>query len=387
MSDTPPLNPEDPIDAEFEPATPKPRTRSENALGWPALVSLGLAGASFLLAFLALGWIPGMGASSDQSETRIAALEASLEKAEASRSELLSRIETMQTVNQQNRTSNRRLEDQFTDFSERLEQSEITVDAVAAAIKAVEAAQANMVTATDETGAPVVAEINPLILSRLEALETTLEGFDPEAETNRADPELLVELAALRADLKALQEAEATRDAAASEVEQQSAGSSAEAALALSAIEAAARRGRPFLTAYQQLLTALPENAAVEALAPLSISGAPTMADLRVRFAPLKRAALDEDARTAGGGAGLMRSIFGDGIKVRREGAENVVDQLDEAEAALAENNLTRAISLVKSLPEPVQTVFTDWLSSAVQRESLETALEALRLTMIAEDR
>jgi len=226
------------------------------------------------------------------------------------------------------------------------------------------------------------------VLTRLEAIEAALAERAAAEEAAEADPveapDLTEEIAALRAELEAIK---AVQDAAPLTVEAEDGTDAAAAALALSAIESAARRGRPFLSAHQQLQAALPGISAVDTLGPLSISGAPTLSDLRVRFTPLKREALDTEAREVGEGSSWMRSIFGDGVKVRRSGEQNAVDVLDDAEAALAEGDLSRAIRNVERLSEPVQGVFTDWLDSARKRESLEAALESLRLTMIAENR
>jgi len=246
--------------------------------------------------------------------------------------------------------------------------------------------QDGFTSSTGENGDPVIAEVNPIILSRLEAVETAVARLVEASSAQAPDQDpapVTDDVIALRADIEALREyildAEQAETAPSTDTQA--------AALAISAIEAAARRGRPFLSAYQDLLDAMPDNTAAQSLAPLAVSGAPTMAELRVQFAPIRRRALDADAEAAGNGSGLLRSLFGDGVKVRRDGEMNAGDVLDDAEAALAENDLARAIRLIEGLSEPVQTVFTDWLDSARRRESLETALEALRLSMIAKDR
>ncbi len=388
MSDTPILDPEAPIDAEFEPADPKPKKRSQwRTPGWPVIFGLaGMTGLSLILSAGAMGLIPGL------SGQRVAALQKQvtaqtdqMNTADIERSELSSQVETLSTVSQQIRTSDRRFGDRLTEQDARLTAFEDRLSALETQAAALQDAHDTLTTSVDGSGDPVVAAVNPLILNRLDTLEAALGSFEtpPEEVDTEPAPELLTEINALRAELEDLKQALETADTAAAEDSQDT----TDAALAVSAIEAAARRGRPFLAAYQKLLTALPSDPAIEALAPLAVSGAPTMADLRVRFAPLRRQALDSDAKESGSGTGWLRSVFGDGVKVRREGEVNAVDVLDDAEAALAENDLARAIRAVESLSEGVQIVFTDWLDSARQRESLETSLEALRLTMIAKDR
>ena len=82
-----------------------------------------------------------------------------------------------------------------------------------------------------------------------------------------------------------------------------------------------------------------------------------------------------------------MRSLFGDGIQVRQAGEETPGDQLGRAETMLERGELSDSIEQIRATDENVQAVFTDWLNNAEDRLLLEQTLEALRLTMIAEDR
>ena len=82
-----------------------------------------------------------------------------------------------------------------------------------------------------------------------------------------------------------------------------------------------------------------------------------------------------------------MRGLFGDGIQVRQSGEVTTGDQLDAAAAALQVGDLGNAIQSVRALEANLQPVFTDWLDNADNRLLLEETLEALRLTMIAEER
>ena len=62
-------------------------------------------------------------------------------------------------------------------------------------------------------------------------------------------------------------------------------------------------------------------------------------------------------------------------------------DQLNAAADALQAGDLSNAIQSVRVLDADLQPVFTDWLDNAEDRLLLEETLEALRLTMIAEER
>jgi len=160
-----------------------------------------------------------------------------------------------------------------------------------------------------------------------------------------------------------------------------------EAALALSAIEAAARRGRPFLSAQQKLATALPGNEAVTRLAPLASQAVPTLSDLRASFPALVQTALDNSARAEGGSSSWIRGVFGDGIQVRKQGEVTSSDHLDRARTALDAGELAESIEHIRAADSEIQPVFTDWMDNAENRHMLEQTLEALRLTMIAEER
>jgi hypothetical protein len=53
----------------------------------------------------------------------------------------------------------------------------------------------------------------------------------------------------------------------------------------------------------------------------------------------------------------------------------------------LEAGDLPGAIALIDTLDPDLQAVFTDWRNNADDRHMLEQSLEALRLTMIAEER
>ncbi|MEO1553082.1 MAG: hypothetical protein AAFR82_04045, partial [Pseudomonadota bacterium] len=160
-----------------------------------------------------------------------------------------------------------------------------------------------------------------------------------------------------------------------------------EAALALSAIEAAARRGRPFLSAQQKLSAAMPSNDAAARLSAIAPKAVPTLSALRNAYPPLVDQALDAAAAAEGGGSSWMRSLFGDGIQVRRAGETTSIDHLSRAQAALDQGELSDSIEHIRAADLDVQAVFTDWLNNAEDRLLLEQTLEALRLAMIAEER
>lgn len=373
MTDTGlPSDTEAPIDAEFEPAQPVSTAQKlRMGPGWRAfglvcllfLVSAGLILANY-------GLIPGLKPRGSETE----ALQARIVKAEADLQARTQSLESLQASVEESLAELNRLNSNIQGVSNAVDSLREDMDALEA-------------TPVTSTQAPNPESIDPLIISRLEALEASLansagEETNSSGETIVLDDQLTIlraEIDALRADLEQAQQAPAPIP--------EPVTNTAEAALALSSIEAAARRGRPFLSGYQQLAEALPNQRSVAALAPLAATGAPTLASLNDQFPALERRALDADAEAMGEAAGFMRGIFGDSLKVRRDGEVSSADLLDAASLALESGDLANAIAELEKLTPGPKAVFGDWLEKANGRLTLENTLEALRLTMIAKAR
>ncbi|MFN3213782.1 MAG: hypothetical protein ACE37M_11805 [Henriciella sp.] len=365
---------EAPIDAEFEPAAPSDAKRrpSRSGPGWMAFGLLGLISVIALCLSAALaGLVPGFkpGAkplntlqaeltelkSADETAAsamttntgEIAALKSRADSLQADRTRAVTDIRTLR----------RELETLQADIAT-LQRARIA--SLAETDDAAPESENNPDLSAIESR---VAALEDALVSQLGTYETSLEG-----------------LKARIADLETQAETESLTAA-------NSSNARTEAALALSAIEAAARRGRPFLTAQQKLAAAMPANQAVERLATIAPETVPTVADLRAAFPALRREALDRDAQAEGGASGWMRDLFGDGIQIRQTGEVTTNDRLDAAAAALQVGDLSNAIQSVRALDTNLQPVFTDWLDNAENRLILEETLEALRLTMIAEER
>ena len=377
MTDTslpPSSRDEAPIDAEFEPAAasdPK-LSQSRSGPGWMAFGLLGLISAAALIISAALaGLVPGFkpGAKSLKTlQAELTELKSAEETVTTAMTEntgqiatLKSRADSLQADRTRAvtdiRTLRRELETLQADIAT-LQRARIA--SLAEADDASPAAETSPDLSNIETR---VAALEDALVSQLGTYENSLEG-----------------LKARIADLETQAETESLTAA-------NSTNARTEAALALSAIEAAARRGRPFLSAQQKLAAAMPANQAVERLATIAPETVPTIADLRAAFPKLRREALDRDAQEEGGASGWMRGLFGDGIQVRQSGEVTTNDRLDAAATALQVGDLSNAIQSVRALDANLQPVFTDWLDNAENRLTLEETLEALRLTMIAEER
>ena len=368
-----------PIDAEFEPAAPsdskKPAARS--GPGWLAFGILGLvSSAAIVLAAASAGYVPGFkpGAGAVQTlENELVELKSTDETqagtSTANASEIAAlkrRADSLQADRTRTVTDIRALKRD--------------IETLQADISTLQRARiANLADARDaETDAESAPTAAPPDLTALEARVASLE--DALVSQLGTYDATLEALKTRLADLEAQAETESITAA-------DSTNARTEAALALSSIEAAARRGRPFLSAHQKLATAMPSNQAVARLSGIASEAIPTVADLRAAFPALRTQALDLDAQAEGGASGWMRGLFGDGIQVRQSGEVTTSDQLDAAAAALQAGDLSNAIQSVRALDADLQPVFTDWLDNAEDRLLLEETLEALRLTMIAEER
>ena len=363
-----------PIDAEFEPAAPKSGADVSpgKGPGWAAFGGLGLiALAGFVLAAASAGLIPGFqpgaGKVSDL-ENRVDAFEAAqsgtADQATNQAAEIAAlkgRADSLRADRTRTVTDMRALRDE--------------IDAIQADLAALQ--RARVATLAEEAS----DGDSPGTSASLAALETRIAALEDALVSQLDGYNLALDL--LKSRLDALEEKAGSETLTATAAN----NNRTESALALSAIEAAARRGRPFLSAHQRLAAAMPGNDAVANLASVASKAVPTRSDLTAAFPALVDEALDREAQSASGGSGWMRSVFGDGIQVRRKDAVTTSDHLDLARTALDGGELAETIEHIRAIDADLQPVFTDWVQNAEDRHLLEETLEALRLTMIAEER
>ncbi|MEL6691900.1 MAG: hypothetical protein AAFQ12_02555 [Pseudomonadota bacterium] len=370
---------EAPIDAEFEPAAlsePK-KTKTHSGPGWFAFGLLGLTSAiAIVLAAASAGFVPGFhpGAGPVKTlETELANLKSTGEAQTGANSTNASEIETLKTRADSLQADRTRAVTDIRALKREIETLQADISTLQ---------RARIASIADEGEPDTETQPGPNAdLANLSALEARVTSLEDALVSRLGTYEATLETLRTRlAELEAQAETETLTAA-------DSSNARTEAALALSAIEAAARRGRPFISAHQRLVAAMPSNQAVGRLAGIASNATPTVADLRAAFPSLRTKALDQDAQDEGGASGWMRGLFGDGIQVRQSGEVTTGDQLDAAEAALRAGDLGNAIQSVRALDTNLQPVFTDWLDNADNRLLLEESLEALRLTMIAEER
>lgn len=363
-----------PIDAEFEPAArkPDPESSSRGGPGWAAFGGVALiALASLALAILTSGLIPGL----QPGAGKVTALETDLANLKTAQSSNASQATGLsaEIAALKGRADSLRADRTRTVTDMRAIRDEI--DAIQTDLAALQRARVATLAEDAQGDGRTLPSAD---LSGLDARVSALE----DALVSQLDAYNLA-LDLLKTRLDALEDKAGSETLTATTA----INNRTEAALALSAIEAAARRGRPFLSAYQRLDTAMPGNGAVRSLSSVASKAVPTRADLTATFPALKKQALDRDAQTSNGNSGWMRSLFGDGIQVRKKDAVTARDHLNRASAALQAGELAETIEHIRAIDTDLQPVFTDWLQNAEDRHLLEETLEALRLTMIAEER
>ena len=192
--------------------------------------------------------------------------------------------------------------------------------------------------------------------------------------------------AAFEAELKKLQDSLAAQrsevekmvaDAQALEAKASAEARAATNAAILSRLHGQLDAGQP----YEDLVAELKAGGVdvPDALATNSKDGVETLSALRTSFAPAARAALS-DARDADKSTGLVAFLQ------RQTGARSVTPQegddpnaiLSRAQAALADGDVTQALTELKSLPEAAQTALADWEQAAQTRVSAVEAANTL---------
>lgn len=343
MSDEPftsALPPKEPIDAQFEPASPQPPPQRKGP-GW---ASLGLAcGFSTLLG----GAIGIYGADLLRPEMSATSLREALARERA-------RIDTLIA-------GQTRLETEVAERLASIEPPAITSVELTALLGELDAAARRLDEAVGASGA---GNAFASLEERVRALEA-----DPPPAPAAASPDLrpTPDAAAAIGDSD-----RATRDAR-----------RAEAALALSSIEAAARRGTGFEADYRALRAAAPGNPSVSRLGRF-IGGVPTLQTLQAEFPVVRSAALSAATPAGSGRLSWLEAVLGDSVSVRPAGPPDQTSRaLDAAARALEAGDLTTSVEALAALEAAPKQAVSGWTVRANQRITLETVLDEVRLGLI----
>ncbi|NOE33695.1 hypothetical protein GS627_08060 [Ruegeria sp. HKCCD7318] len=249
------------------------------------------------------------------------------------------------------------LTDQIKALSDKLTPVEGDLSAVKSSVEALSgqvAPLADRITALEK--APIESNTSPEATA---AFEAELKKLQDSLAAQRAEVEKMV------SDAQAL-EAKASADAQA-----------ATNAAVLSRLRGQLDAGQP----YSELVAELKSGGVdvPDALTGPAEEGVETLSSLRATFDPAARTAL-ADARDADKGTGLIAFLQ------RQTGARSVTPQegdgpdavLSRAQAALADGDLPKALSELKSLPEAAQTAMADWQQAAQTRVAAVDAANSL---------
>lgn len=405
-------DPSEPIDVEFAPAEEPKKKSSGKGPGWLALIIVGLmsAGLGASLAILASS-LKSAPSSTDTAEitaqlstlkTSVSDMEIQAKKLTRDAKERETRIDAkLSGIDEMSPEALARMTAQIETLSARIETKAPSGDSLVsleARLQALETADA------DGGASPIeIARAVAALDERVTALATSLQA------QQMADDSNLASLTALKTELDALRQnglasaSQAAEDAgrlatlvsnfdekeAQLRTDAEAAKQASIAALALSGIEAAARRGKGFPANHAKLSAAMPNNASVQALSPLASYGAPVLSELQASFKPLKANTLAELDDKSADKLGWINRTFGDALSVRQTNpeADAIRLALEEAEMALGTGDLKKAVQHISNTGALNAPDWENWTQNANARITLEGALEDLRLNMIGVER
>ncbi len=422
--------PEEPIDAEFEPATPEPASASRQSSG-PGWMGVGIA--SFAAA--CIGGLIGMFAGGPAGGGDADALRTEIDQLTTSQRAIESDVSTLETaVDATSETLQREMQalvsgdgetaglnelvDDLEAISARLDETggAAALPDIVARLETLEQADENEAVsprqmnravtamrervdvleddlATIRRGLDVRADAIAALTTRIASLETQTTSVPD--DLSEAVDALQEEVSALRADVDSVESlaadsdaAEEAADAAAEAARERAIADAAvqtRAALALSEIRGRANRGEAFQSQLDTVSAALPDHPAVAQLASFAGGGTTGLADLRARFEAARADAetVVEEA-PSGDGWGWVRRAFGGAVTVRREGEDDtsLETTLDSAADALEAGDMGLAITRLETLEGASVEAFADWLTDARKRRDLEAALDSLNDAM-----
>ncbi len=388
----------EPIDADFEPA-PEEGARGRGGVsagpGWlgALVLSLFAAGLGGILGMVGSRYLANNPTNPGMVDSRLTDMESGQEEVS---------IRLARTIREQDglSASISALATEVEALAQRETGSAATIDT-----SALDELQQRVVAleSIDTTG-----EVSPEDVSRAVAsLESRMERLARSVEQLEAAPsgvqierviEVETKLAELRDDLSEAKlsnsrDAEQMagliagmrQDEAAARGAAEAASQTADMARAVSAIEAASRKGGGFAPELRMLRSQLPDDSSVRQLASISAEGAPTVAELQASFdvARLKAEAAIPD--TSEEGLSWLNRAFGDAVSVRRlDGGDSEPDAiLAKASEALAIGDLEETVEMISRLEGEPARAMADWTAQANRRITLEAALETLQQRLL----
>lgn len=398
MPEDDPIDSSEPIDADFEPA-PEETGRSQGGPsggpGWlgALVLSLFAAGLGGLLGMAGTRFLANTSTNPGMVETRLKAMEAGQEEVS---------IRLARTIREKDglKASMSALATEMDELAKHEGGAPAAIDIAALASLQQRISALESIDTSGEVSPEDVSRAVASLETRLDRLARSVEQLEEAPGGVEVERVIEVEtkLAELRDDLNEAKlsnsrDAEQLagliegmrQDEAAARGAAEAASQTADMARAVSAIEAASRRGGGFTPELRTLRSAMPEDASVRQLASISDNGAPTVAQLQTSFeaARSKAEAVIPDASEAG--LSWLNRAFGDAVSVRRlDGEDSEPDAiLAKASDTLATGDLAATLELVNQLDGPPADAMADWTEQANRRITLEAALEALQRRLL----
>ena len=164
-------------------------------------------------------------------------------------------------------------------------------------------------------------------------------------------------------------------------------GQFVKASLALAAVDASSKRGKPFAGAWDRLDATMPDNEHVQAMKNASRRGAPPISELRAEFEELEDALVKKASNAQkGDGWDWARQAFGGVVNVRRTDGKGggPIAIAQNMSKALEEDDLARAVELADTFEAPYSQDIADWTRKARLRLVVNEKLEIVRAYLLS---
>jgi hypothetical protein len=154
---------------------------------------------------------------------------------------------------------------------------------------------------------------------------------------------------------------------------------------ALSALDAAAQSGRPFVNRHRALAALLPGDRDVLALADIARRGAPNLDALRHTFTDAARHADLMAAADADDGWNWLRASVSGVVSLDRPGLDDAAaTAVQSARRAIDVGDARGAIDALDALPPNLLSAFKSWRLAALRRAELDERLDLLNARLTA---
>lgn len=159
----------------------------------------------------------------------------------------------------------------------------------------------------------------------------------------------------------------------------------AKASLAVTKIEAASARGKPFSSAWNDLAKVMPDES-VMGLMDIARRGAPPHDKINSEFAQLKDTLMAKATTPAkDDGWNWARKAFSGVVTVKRTSGDNVdnAGRLHNITIALESQNLAEAIAQADAINGSISTDLENWLDGAKRRLAFDQGIENIRKAIL----